>query len=447
MQALPNGRLDLWARNHYKSTIITFAMTIQDILSSHGDDPLPHWGGREITVGIFSHTRPAAKDFLRQIKRELEGNSFLKSLFPDVLWSEPAKEAPKWSEDEGIIVKRRSNPKEATVEAWGLVDGQPTGKHFFLRVYDDVVTRESVNTPEMIKKTTSAWELSINLGTRGGIERYIGTRYHDADTYSEMMKRSAAIARIHAATHNGRADGDPVFLSPAELAEKRAMMGPTTFSAQMLQNPLPDETAFFRPDDFTRFTLDELPADLNVFMCSDYAVSEGAGDYTEHGVVGIDSEENLWIFDWWGGQTRADEWIDRGIDLVEKHRPLVWAGEKGVIQKAIEPFLEKRMNQRRVYCSLEWIARTQNKAAMARSFQALAASGKVRILAAPWGDDLIAQLLRFPFGANDDKVDVCALFGMILDQTWGAVAKAPAQEELTDRWGRRFRSNDSWRTA
>lgn len=72
VQAKPSGYLDLWAREHYKSTIITFAKNIQDILSSHGDDPLPEWQGREVTIGIFSHTRPTAKGFLRQIMRELE---------------------------------------------------------------------------------------------------------------------------------------------------------------------------------------------------------------------------------------------------------------------------------------------------------------------------------------------------------------------------------------
>ena len=126
----PDGHLDLWAREHYKSTIITFGLTIQNILQSHGENPLPEWDGREPTFGLFSHTRPIAKGFLRQIKQEFEANEHLKHFFPDILYENPKKDAPKWSEDDGIILKRQGNPKESTVEAWGLVDGQPTGKHF-----------------------------------------------------------------------------------------------------------------------------------------------------------------------------------------------------------------------------------------------------------------------------------------------------------------------------
>src|SRR5688572_16437972 len=70
VQAAPNGFLDLWAREHYKSTIITFALTIQEILRNP-----------ETTIGIFSHTRPIAKAFLRQIMREFETNELLKGWF------------------------------------------------------------------------------------------------------------------------------------------------------------------------------------------------------------------------------------------------------------------------------------------------------------------------------------------------------------------------------
>ena len=65
VEASPNGHLDLWAREHYKSSIITFALSIQDALKNP-----------EKTNGIFSHTRPIAKAFLEQIKRELEQTLF-----------------------------------------------------------------------------------------------------------------------------------------------------------------------------------------------------------------------------------------------------------------------------------------------------------------------------------------------------------------------------------
>jgi phage terminase large subunit-like protein len=218
VQASPNGYLDLWAREHYKSTLITFALTIQDILR----DP-------EITVGIFSFTRPNAKQFLRQIKRELEANERLRALFPDILWESPQREAPKWSEDDGLIVRRRGNPKESTVEAWGLVDGQPTSKHFRLMVYDDVVTRESVTTPEMIEKVTTAWAESRALRTDGGVARYIGTRWHQNDTYRTILDRKAAVERRHTATDDGTEAGEPVLKSKEWLYEQRRDMGPYIF--------------------------------------------------------------------------------------------------------------------------------------------------------------------------------------------------------------------------
>jgi hypothetical protein len=180
----PDGFLDLWAREHYKSTIITFAGIIQEILKTP-----------DITIGIFSHTKPIAKAFLRQIQKELEGNEELKSLFPTVLYQNPSRESPSWSLDNGIVVRRGSNPKEATLEAHGLVDGQPTSKHFALLVYDDVVTLESVATPEQIQKTTAAWEMSDNLGAAGGRKWHIGTRYSYADTYETIMERKAAKIR------------------------------------------------------------------------------------------------------------------------------------------------------------------------------------------------------------------------------------------------------------
>jgi hypothetical protein len=297
VEAEPDGMLDLWAREHYKSTIITFALTIQDILSSHGDRPLPKWNGVEVTVGIFSHTRPIARKFLSQIKGEFERNEELKALYPDVLWANPQRDAVKWSEEGGITVKRKTNPKEGTVEAWGLVDGQPTSMHFFIRVYDDVVVRESVNTAEMIAKTTEAWELSQNLGVaEGGIERTIGTRYAMMDTYHEMATRGVVKVRLYPSTDDGTEKGAPVLLSPEAHEKKRRAMGPVTFAAQMLQKPISRATATFEVEHLKFAEI--RPRTLNVYIMCDPAHSKRRGsDRTAIPVIAVDAANNKFLVD------------------------------------------------------------------------------------------------------------------------------------------------------
>jgi hypothetical protein len=90
------------------------------------------------------------------------------------------------------------------------MEGAPVGKHFAICLYDDVVTMDSVATPEMISKTTNRWELSIPLGRKDARRRYVGTRYHYQDTYAEMIRREAAAPRIYPAEND---DGEPVFLT------------------------------------------------------------------------------------------------------------------------------------------------------------------------------------------------------------------------------------------
>lgn len=289
VEASPDGYLDLWAREHYKSTIITFAGIVQEIIR----DP-------EITIGIFSHTKPVARKFMLQVKQEFETNADLKAVYPDIFWEQPQKEAPKWSEEKGLTVKRKSNPKEATVEAHGLVDGQPTGAHFLLRVYDDVVTRESVSTPDQVNKTTSAWELSDNLGARGadGNARswHVGTRYSFSDTYQTIIDRAALKVRVYPATDNGLPDGNPVLLPPEAWADRKLKQGPATIACQMLQNPAAGNEAMFRKD-WLSF-IDIRPATLNVYIMVDPAHSKKKGsDNTAMAVIGIDSGNNKYLLD------------------------------------------------------------------------------------------------------------------------------------------------------
>jgi phage terminase large subunit-like protein len=324
IQQNPDGYLDLWARDHRKSTVITYALTIQDILASHGEDPLPAWGGMEPTFGIFSHTGSISADFVRQIKTELQSNRILIGLFPDVLYDNAEKESPRWSVQNGLVVKRKSNPKEATVEGHGLVDGQPTGKHFNVLIYDDVVTQDSVNTPEMIEKTTKAWELSLNLGDRNPRVRGIGTRYHFADTWRAIMDRQALIPRMHPATKDGTASGEPVYLTKAELAKKRQNMGPYTFSSQMLLNPIADSRQTFVREWFDkRFDYGQLDHKaMNRVLICDAANSKKKGsDYTAMAVIGKAADQNVYLLDYFRDRLTLKERASEYMRLHRKWKP------------------------------------------------------------------------------------------------------------------------------
>lgn len=279
----PDNHLDLWAREHYKSTLITFGLTMQEIIR----DP-------DITVAIFSHTRPQAKSFLGLIKRELESNDYLVALFPEIFWTNPSKESPKWSEDSGLIIKRKSNPKEATVSAYGLVDGMPTGSHYSLRIYDDIVP--NILSPEMTQKTTDALDLSQNLGTVGGKVRYIGTRYHLHDTYSTVLERGAVTPRIYPATHNGRFDGTPVFFSVPEWEKRLRNSSKAIIASQMLQNPMADEDATFRAEWLRSYEV--RPRTLNVYiMCDPSRGRFSTSDATAMAVIGVGAGGARYLLD------------------------------------------------------------------------------------------------------------------------------------------------------
>ena len=315
----PNGYIDIWFREGFKSTISTFGLNIQDVLF----DP-------EITIGIFAFNRPIAKSFLRPIKREFEDNDVLKNLFPDILWDKPEQQSPKWSEDDGIIVKRKGNPKESTIEAWGLVESMPTGRHFNIRDYDDIITEKYVTNEEQVRGATEAWELSLNLGSavpvrrygRSNIARYKGTRYALNDPYAEIMRRKTAIPRVYPATHDGTAEGKPVLWSEELLAEKRRDMGPHTFASQLLCNPAADKVQGF-DEQWLRYWNPDNFRNMNLYILVDPANAKGKkNDYTTMGVIALGEDQNYRLIDGIRSRLNLTERTDKLFKLHQKYRPM-----------------------------------------------------------------------------------------------------------------------------
>jgi predicted phage terminase large subunit-like protein len=447
VQAAPDGRLDLWAREHGKTSIISFGLTIQDILR----DP-------EITVGIFSHTRPIARAIARPIKREFERNEPLKALFDDVLWAVPTREAPQWSETDGIVVKRRGNPKEATLEAWGLVDGLPTSKHYRLRVYDDVIDKRAVNTPDMIAKATEMWELSLALGTRGGAERYIGTRYHFNDPYAEIIRRGAALPRIHPATADGMADGAPVLFGADELAARRRKMGPFTFAAQMMQNPTADAKQGFQASWLRRYDDAGDGAGMNRYLLVDPASEKKRGsDYTAIAVVGLAADRNYYLLDAVRDRLNLGERADALLALHRRWRPRGVGYEKYGQQCDIEHVLARQAAENYRF-EITPLAGALSKADRIKRLVPLFEQGRMylpdSLIKTDYEGrtiDLMQAFIEeeykpFPVALHDDLLDALS---RILDEALGAVWPKGASTVDEDRYARRRtpRRRGTWMTA
>ena len=300
----------------HNSTIITYAGAIQAILNNP-----------EETIAIFAHVRGIAKAFLAQIKRELEGNEFLKRLFPEILWDEPRRYAPTWSLDAGLIVKRKSNPKEASFEAHGLVDGQPTSRHFGLRIYDDTVSREAVTTGEQIQKTTEAFDLSQNLGPvhiEEGRMWMVGTRYSFSDTYHTVMERGMIKPRIYAATDDGSFDGHPVLLTEKGWENLKNSRTKESIACQQLQNPLMGSNKSFDPEWIQWWEI--RPHVVNIYIMMDPAKSKNRNaDRSAIMVVAVDTHRNKYLVD---GAIHRMSLSERWVALRDMRKR--WLGIPGV---------------------------------------------------------------------------------------------------------------------
>jgi predicted phage terminase large subunit-like protein len=177
------------------------------------------------------------------------------------------------------------------------------------------------------------------------------------------------------------------------------------------QQPAREAGDYFQLDWFNNI-YKALPKEALKCGCGDYAVSDGKGDYTELGDFAVDAQSNVYIVDWWKGQTSSDKWIEAQCDLIVAHKPNAWFGESGPIKRAVEHYLIRRMTERRAFVRLEWLPSLAEKTARCRPFQALASMGKLYVPeTASWKADLIGQLTRFPAGKYDDGVDVCSLIG------------------------------------
>jgi len=391
------------------------------------------------SVIAASYNSDLATDFGRQVRNIVAAPEYGR-LF-DVALSDDSRAANRWNTADG-----------GTYVAAG-VGTAITGRGADILLIDDPLKDREEADSEVQRQKIWDWYTSTAY-TRlapGGRVIVIQTRWHEDDLTGKLLEEQGRggdkwdILELPAIGRDGHALW-PDFYPLSTLERIRSVLPTRDWAALYQQRPAPDEGAYYKRDWFRYY--DDKPRHLRIYGASDYAVTEGDGDFTVHLVAGVDPDDNIYVLDVWRGQTASDTWISSWLDLARQYKPLMWLEEQGQIIKSIGPFLDKRMREERVYCRREQVSSAADKPTRSRSIQARTAMGKVYLpRKAPWLEAFTSELLVFPAGKHDDQVDAFGLIGRMLDEMVSASVPKFEPRRATSDYRSTREEGESWRTA
>jgi predicted phage terminase large subunit-like protein len=136
----------------------------------------------DIRILIVSKTADLAESTVAAIKRRIENDQKYNNIFGNL----KPKNPQKWTDSE-FFVERKTISKFPTIRGVGLL-GANTGYGYDLIIPDDVIDEENVRTINQIQKA-SQWFFEVLLTTLfpWGATLALGTRWHYADLYSELI--------------------------------------------------------------------------------------------------------------------------------------------------------------------------------------------------------------------------------------------------------------------
>lgn len=217
-----------------------------------------------------------------------------------------------------------------------------------------------------------------------------------------------------------RVKGDPLHAArydTAKLKRIRATIAPRFWSALYQQNPVPDDGAFFTKDMFRRAPLPER-GECYVQIAWDFAIgTKRASDFTVGTVGLLDYDDVLHVADQVAIKTGdADAIVQAMLDLCVKwaHPTLVLGVEDGPIWKTLTSTFNKACRARRVYPQLQVLPPLTDKEVRAGPLRGRMQAGMVSFSdRGEWFDHARAELLRFPAGVHDDRVDSLAWMAQV----------------------------------
>lgn len=376
--------------------------------------------------------------------------------------------------------------KNEAVERWSLYDydeekrtgggilaagvgGPITGRGAHIFLIDDPVKNRDEAESATIRETAKSWYSSTaytRLAPGAGIV-VIQTRWHDDDLaghlLSEMREaekemhnngdgvwpedadkwRTVDFPAMAVSDEKYRSAGEALHPERYDLRALRKIkrtLAPRDWAALYQQNPQVEEGAYFQKQYFKFYKAE--PPFLDIYCAGDLAISKKEhADWSVFYVVGKDENGHLYFLEEHRGRWDANEIVEKIFDIHRRRRPRRFGLEKGQISLTLDAFLQRRIRKEELYdLHIEELPPgKQDKELRARTIQGLMSLGHVWWPeGALWVDDAMNELLRFPAGVKDDRVDAAAWIGkMVADAPYVGEGK-PKAERKTKSWKQRL---------
>lgn len=400
-------------------------------------------------VILATYSQEFADDFGRK-SREIIDMPQYRQIFPNVSLRKGSRAADRMELEQGGML--------AFVGAGGAVTGRGAD---LLLIDDPLKNREEA---ESLTTRNKIWDWFTSTAyTRlmpGGRIVIIMTRWHEDDIVGRIMNPAYVpkdeankwyVLNLPAIYDEGTDQERALWPEryPLEvLKSTRAFIGARDWSALYQGNPTPPEGSYFKRDMIHTYTPEQMPNKFRSYLAGDLAL--GTKKQHDSSCVGdwmLDENDTLFLSPgiYWDKKP-ADESVEKIIDMMEFRKGTLmdtfW--ERGQIEKAVGPFLKKRMLERGCYTSVNALPVVGDKGIRATAIRGRMAMGKVRFPAwAPWWPRALDQLLKFTGSgddAEDDFVDQCGLIGQALGKQLRASPDYEKQDNvikpLTMKWVR-----------
>lgn len=440
-------RLWLIPRGFFKTTILT----ITDSVALQLNKP-------DIRIAIISAVMANAKSMVTATGIPYLNNPAFRQYFPEYCPKKPLAPETKWTESEIHVPNRGGRPMmEGTYEAFGA-DSTLTSRHFDYIKVDDLVTRENSTTRDQMDKIKQFYRAIFPL--RNGPDTpidIIGTRWDDYDLYGDLEKDpDVEVIKFPAweIINGTKVSTWPERYPVQELESIRSgpKMGSYLFSCLYLQDPIPQEDAIFKnkwwkyfsvvPDrsSITRDDGVKIPIG-DTFMTIDGATEEGKNDSSAIMVGFKDSEENIYILDYYNKQADPVNFLTAMEEYYFKWQCLKFAGQKSVIEKMLKSFLRLKQRQEKFFMRHEELgANTRmNKEFSIKQLQPWYEGGFIWHNRWMKGGELESQLERFPKARHDDLPDVEQMLLEIIRPSSKATTPENFDRNSLHMWKRRLK--------